>query len=253
VTRRHLLLQAALPSPTPSHIVTLSFDDGFDKSFRRIAAIHEEFGLRACLNVIALGHFPDFRPTIRGLPDPMVPFPKAGFDLWNRLRERGHEVMPHTYDHANLTTLPLPEARLRIELCIEYFREHLANFHPAQSVYSFAYNASNPDLDAYALSRFLAIRTGGPSMINPIPAARRPTRIACRSFGPGNADAFVQSQLDQFLAGPGGWWVFNAHGLDDEGWGPLSSPFLRATLARLSRLPHVAVLPAGEVLLRLHP
>lgn len=37
----------------PSHLVTLSFDDGFKKSFLEAARIHEQFGLPGCFNVIA--------------------------------------------------------------------------------------------------------------------------------------------------------------------------------------------------------
>ena len=251
--RRTFLGAAALAAQSAgkSHIVTLSFDDGFKKSFQQTAAIYEEFGLRACLNVIALGHMPGFAPSIRGLPDPMTPFEKGGFDLWNRLQERGHEIMPHTYDHQNLAALPLRQSQELIDKCIEYFREHLENFRPAHSVYSFAYNASTPEIEAYALTQFLAIRTKGNSPINPIPRKKQPTLIGCRSFGPGNCDAFLESELRQFLDGPGGWYVFNSHGLDDEGWGPMSAACLRSLLARLTKRPNVEVLPAGEVLLRL--
>ena len=38
-----------------SHLVTLSFDDGFKKSFARIAEIYEKHKLSACLNVVAAG------------------------------------------------------------------------------------------------------------------------------------------------------------------------------------------------------
>ena len=38
------------------HIVTLSFDDGFKKSFIRTAEIYEKYKRSACLNVIATGH-----------------------------------------------------------------------------------------------------------------------------------------------------------------------------------------------------
>jgi hypothetical protein len=35
------------------HIVTLSFDDGFQKSNLTIAETYERFGLSACFNVLA--------------------------------------------------------------------------------------------------------------------------------------------------------------------------------------------------------
>ena len=47
------------------HIISLSFDDGFERSNLKIAEIYEKFGLSACFNVLALGHDPDFEP-----PDP---------------------------------------------------------------------------------------------------------------------------------------------------------------------------------------
>ncbi|MBK8504816.1 MAG: hypothetical protein IPL46_22965 [Saprospiraceae bacterium] len=49
-----------------THILTLSFDDGFKKSFYRLAEIHEEYGLKACLNIIASGHLPSFKELISG-------------------------------------------------------------------------------------------------------------------------------------------------------------------------------------------
>jgi hypothetical protein len=38
-----------------SHLVTLSFDDGFKKSFTRTAEIYEKHKLSACLNIVAAG------------------------------------------------------------------------------------------------------------------------------------------------------------------------------------------------------
>ena len=40
------------------HVVSLSFDDGFRKSFLRTAEIYEKFGFSACFNVIASAHIP---------------------------------------------------------------------------------------------------------------------------------------------------------------------------------------------------
>jgi hypothetical protein len=75
--------------PQPKkHIVTLSFDDGFQKSSIKTAEIYEKYKLSACLNVVASAHMKDFRP-----PD-YRNVPRADFGLWNELKARGHEVMP---------------------------------------------------------------------------------------------------------------------------------------------------------------
>jgi peptidoglycan/xylan/chitin deacetylase (PgdA/CDA1 family) len=235
-----------------THLVTLSFDDGFKKSFYKTADIYEEFGLRACFNVIATGHLEGFAPTVNGAPDAgIVPFPKGDFTDWNALKKRGHEVMAHTYNHVNLTTIPVDEAKELIVRCANYFEAHLDGFRAKDSVYNFAYNASMPELDAFALEHFLVVRTQGDQPTNPIPTHRRPVRIGCWSHGPENCDQFFDDSLNAFLKSPGGWFVFNTHGLDEEGWGPMSSDYLRRLLGRLTKMPHVEVVPAGEVVRRL--
>jgi hypothetical protein len=74
-----------------THIVTFSFDDGFKKSFIKLAGIHEQFGLKVCLNIIASGHMTDFQAVDQWI----LPELMGDFTLWNDLAKRGHEVMPH--------------------------------------------------------------------------------------------------------------------------------------------------------------
>jgi len=241
-------------SAKKTHIVTFSFDDGFKKSFHRVADIYEAEGLRACLNVIAIGHELDFAPVVQGKPDAgIVPFPKGDWTDWNALKARGHEVMAHTYNHVNLTTIPLDEAKALITKCAESFEANLKGFKASESVYNFAYNASTPELEAFVLTKFLVARSQGDTPMNPIPTRRKPVRIGCYSHGPDNCDEYLNDQLNQFLSGKGGWFVFNTHGLDEEGWGPISTEFLVKTLKRLKAMPNVEIRPAGEVVTRLKP
>ncbi|MDX2283576.1 MAG: polysaccharide deacetylase family protein [Bacteroidia bacterium] len=232
--------------PAATHLVTLSFDDGFRQSFYTVAEIYERYGLRACLNVIASAHLPEFHSP----DDYIVPATLGNFDDWNRLQRRGHEIMPHTWDHRNLTQMPLEQAQGEIDRCLAYFAQHLKGFRASRSVYSFAFNASTPELEAYALTRVRAIRTAGETPVNPLPSGKGPVRLGCWSAGPDNIDSFVDEQIAQFLAGPPGWFVFNTHGLETEGWGPLSAKYLADLLDRLTRMRHVAVMPYGEVLHR---
>lgn len=210
------------------HIVTLSFDDGFKRSSYRTAEVFEAHGLRACINVVASWCGDGF----------------GCWDDWNTLRARGHEIGAHTWDHTNLTEVKLEEAKRQIDLCVEAFEAHLAGFNAAESVYNFAYNASTPAVEEYVLTRFHALRTGGEKPVNPL----RARRITCWSHGPENCDDFLDQVVSEFLASSGGWLVFNGHGLDDEGWGPMSTAYLDNLLSQLVKLDHVAVLPAREVL-----
>jgi peptidoglycan/xylan/chitin deacetylase (PgdA/CDA1 family) len=227
-----------------THIITLSFDDGFKKSFYRIADLFEQFNLHACLNVIASGHLSSYRP-----PTQYMETETGNFHDWNTLQRRGHEIMPHSWDHSNLTQMPLAQAKEDIIRCLDYFSEHLEGFDASKAVYNFAYNASTPELEQFALERVAAVRTGG-NPVNPIPVTSKPVRLGCQSFGPENADQWTKQQISGFLAGSGGWLILNLHGLDEEGWGPVSSAFLKELLKQLVDLEHVELLPAGEVIAR---
>jgi len=228
-----------------THILTLSFDDGFKKSFYKIADIHEEYGLRACLNVIASGHLTSFNA-----PNSFHKDIRGDFDDWNKLHKRGHEVMPHSWDHSDLTKMPLEQAREDISRCLDYFGDHLEGFETKAAVYNFAYNYSTPDLEKFALSKVRAVRTQGDTPVNPIPQSNVPVRLGCWSFGPDNADKWVDDQVNKFLATTGGWLILNLHGLDNEGWGPVTSNYLADLLKRLVNVGNLEILPAGEVLKR---
>ncbi|MHC4400789.1 MAG: polysaccharide deacetylase family protein [Planctomycetota bacterium] len=133
------------PREKKRHIVTLSFDDGFKKSFLRTAEIYEKHKLSACLNVIATGHNKNYRA-----PGEYIGGSGRGdFDLWNELKARGHEVMPHSYKHANLRQLPLAEAKDLVLRCLDVFLKKLKDFDPKKAIYNFAYNASTSELERW--------------------------------------------------------------------------------------------------------
>lgn len=232
-----------------THVLTLSFDDGFKKSFYRISEMHEAYGLKACLNVIATGHMKSFNAEPKWISGEVL----GSFDDWNRLRSRGHEVMPHSWEHRNLTEIPPGQAMKNMDKCFDYFAEHLEGYRDSEAVYNFAYNASTPELEAYALERVRAVRTGAwlvlkDKRLNPIPVSKDSLRLGCDSYGPDNADQYVEKEVNQFLAGPGGWLILNLHGLDEEGWGPVSSSYLDGLLRRLVEIDKLDYLPTGEVL-----
>jgi peptidoglycan/xylan/chitin deacetylase (PgdA/CDA1 family) len=226
---------------TKKHIVTLSFDDGFKKSSLNTAEIYEKYNLSACINVIATAHRKAF-----DLPNEYHQSPAGDFGLWNELKARGHEVMPHGYKHANLSQMPLLEAQDLILRCFEVFLEELDGFDPKEAVFNFPYNASTPALEAWLATRVKAFRTGG-NPVNPLPHKGQ-IKLTCTSFGPGNIDDHLGDQIERLLSMPSGWLIYNTHGLDEEGWGPVSSAFLEALLVRLMEVESVAILPAGRAL-----
>ena len=229
-----------------THILTLSFDDGFKKSFYKVADIYEVHGLSACFNVIASGHLPEFQAVGKWI----LPELMGNFDDWNTLKSRGHEVMPHSWKHLNLTEQPFEEAQSLIIKCLDYFESHLDGYDSSDAVFNFPFNASTPELEEFALSKVLAIRSHGETAVSRIPKPQKTYRQGCWSKGPENIDNWVQQQVDQFLEGSGGWLILNTHGLDQEGWGPMSTVFLETLLARLVEIDKLEIMPTAAVLKR---
>jgi peptidoglycan/xylan/chitin deacetylase (PgdA/CDA1 family) len=221
------------------YIVALSFDDGFRRSFTRIAEIYEEFGLGACLNAFAA-------------PEEMVEEQRrwgtgrGDFALWNELQERGHEIMPHGYRHARKTDLPFEEARDLITRALAVFSEYLAGFDVKNAVFNFPYGASTPELEDWLGSVVRAYRVAGDG-INRLPSAKS-VRLTATGHGPENCEWHLERELEQLFGLPEGWLIYNTHGLDDEGWGPIGSEYLRRLLDRLTGNRTVRVVPAATAL-----
>ena len=120
------------------------------------------------------------------------------------------------------------------------------NFEPSKAVFNFPFNASTPVVEEWLAGEVMAFRTGGPAN-NPLPHGGQ-SKLTCTSSGPENIDAHLTGEIEKLLSQPAGWLIYNTHGLDDEGWGPLSASVLNRLLARLVAMPHVSVIPAGRVL-----
>jgi peptidoglycan/xylan/chitin deacetylase (PgdA/CDA1 family) len=236
-----MIAQSPFAYSRKTHIITLSFDDGFEKSSIKTAEIFEKYRLSACINVIATAHLKNF-----SLPNEYHAWKVGDFQLWNELKSRGHEIMPHSYDHQNLAEMPLEQAKESILKCLDVFNEELDDFDAKESVYNFAYNASSPEIEEWLGTQVKAFRTGGP-VLNPLPFPGQ-KKLTCISHGPENIDKHLGETIDQFLEGPDGWFIYNTHGLNDEGWGPMSSVFLNELLDRLIKIKTLAILPAGEAL-----
>jgi peptidoglycan/xylan/chitin deacetylase (PgdA/CDA1 family) len=224
------------------HLVSISFDDGFLASSVRTAEIFERRGLRACLNIVATGHLRPWWPAELGLGS----IPIGDFALWNELRARGHEIMPHGYRHANKKQLPLAEAQKLITDCLAILNAELHGFDARQAVFNFPYNASTPELHAWLPTVVRAFRTGGDA-INPMPAPGL-AHLTSSGFGPGRCDQDLDKWVARLLARPSGWLIYCAHGLEDEGWGPMGADYLERLLDRLQAIPTVRIMPVGQAL-----
>lgn len=227
------------------YYLTISWDDGFSKSMQKVAEIYEKYGLRAEINVLAAAHQKDAKLPPNMAVGAVWGAPYGDFGLWNELQARGHVIQPHGLDHSNKAVLDFDLAMEKIKRCLEIFGEELQGFDPCQTIFNFPYNASTPELEAWLPNEVRAFRTGQGSALNPLP---RPDTVKITTSGWEDAEPWLETCLAELLALPEGWLVYNAHGLDGEGWGPLRSEFLERTLERLLERGDVKILPARDVL-----
>ena len=210
------------PSATKHHIVTLSFDDGFQKSSVKTAEIYEKYKLSACINVVASAHMKDFRAP--DYPD----VSRADFGLWNDLQARGHEIMPHGYKHANKQSLPFAESKDLILRCLDVFDKELKGFDPNRRSSISRTMPRHPNWSSGLPTQVRAFRTGGEA-INPLPHKEQ-VKLTCTSFGPDNCEKAIDREIEKLLGKESGWLIFNTHGLDEEGWGPIRASLFGAVV-----------------------
>jgi len=229
--------------PKKTHILTLSFDDGFRKSSIRTAEIYEKYGVKACFNIIASAHLPTFKPA----DEYQAASPIGDFGLWNELRARGHEIMPHGYKHANLRATPIEEAKDLIRRSLDVFTKELKGFDPKKSVFNFPYNACSPELETWLPKHVRAFRAGG-GAVNQWPHKGQTKLTTGGAGGKGTTEENVDRIIDSFLSGPTGWCIITLHGLDGEGWKPIKSNYLDRLLARLAEIDSLDIQPAAAAL-----
>ena len=58
----------------------------------------------------------------------------------------------------------------------------------------------------------------------------------------------MDSEIEKLLAQDSGWLIYNTHGLDDEGWGPIRAAYLEKLLERLLAIDSVKIMPAAKAL-----
>jgi len=222
----------------PAVPVSFVFDDGFTDSCLKVAEMFEARGLSATFAVLV--NHDGF----------MVDFPKGDFALWQELLERGHEIHPHGWDHADLSKLSFEEAVQRIDKCLAHFAEHLDGFVAANAVYHLTYNRSTFEVDQYLLQRVCAIRTTGSEGIpgdglNHKDDLKRRT-FGCAWQGPEVCDEHLLQHLKRAGSSPdAAHFCYMLHGLDLEGWGPVSRLGLTRALDTIMESSNLTYEPIG--------
>lgn len=213
-------------TPTP---ISLVFDDGFRRSCEKISAIFEAHGLSAVFAVSALP------------PAPQEAF--GDWRYWQELRSRGHHIHPHGWDHANLARLTPDEAIENCRHCLAVYADE--GFSLDSAIFHYPYNQGTPALHEWLLRRVRSVRIGGSGFNSPADLASRV--LHCTAHGPGSGDEFLMAKLEAVRVSRPALCIVNLHGLDGEGWGPISSATLDRTLRILRDDPELCYSDLSEI------
>jgi peptidoglycan/xylan/chitin deacetylase (PgdA/CDA1 family) len=206
----------------------------------RVALVFDDGFLRSCLTAAKLFESRNMRATFAVLAEPAGFAPGLGnFDLWNEFVQRGHRVDPHGWHHDHLDQLPPEQAIDGLRRCLDAFAERLAGFNTAAAVFHYPYNTGTPALHAWLLERVSAVRIGGTGLND---AGELASRVwHCTASGPECCDAHLLAMLDRAVSQRPAALIYNLHGIDGEGWGPVNTDTLSRVLDRI--VDHPALVP----------
>ncbi len=201
--------------------VSFCFDDGFRRSAEVICDVFARRGLRACFAILAQpGRALD--PYVRGADLGDWPF-------WRAVAAAGHEVAPHGLIHERYEDMSLADAQASVLSALDIMEAELPGFERRRSVFHVPYLSAPPALVEWLGSQSLGVRLAlGGNGLNRWPALRSGGAVDSVCCGPDGVAEALSGRLREF-ARQDGWLVLVMHGVDGEGWRPVS----RAALERL--------------------
>ena len=221
-------------------IASLCFDDGFLRTAETVRSVFEARRLAACFCVLA-------EPGAAS--DQALANERFGdWSFWRDAQSSGHEVAPHGWAHERLDGAPHVEVVSGLQRTLEHFAAELPGFCARESLFHAAYLSAPPQVRTWLQANTLGVRLslGGGGMNRP-EAARAAGLVDCVTFGPGPADGPALAAAERLIAGGPNWLVLVLHGLDGEGWGPITQIGLERLLDQLQDA-KVVIAPPNRVL-----
>jgi peptidoglycan/xylan/chitin deacetylase (PgdA/CDA1 family) len=196
-----------------SAAASYTFDDGYTSS-AKIAAIFEEFGWRATFYVVA-----------------KIVETRTGWDFWKSIAGKGHEIGNHSLTHTrNLSRWLLSSKTLDEEIngAKALITEKLGI---APATFAFPWHKYSARAMSVASKSHCAVRK---------------LHIRGEKYAFAFFDQDHETSLDKALSTAnkqladivetGGWFVASGHGVDGDGWSPVTSQFLLDHLAYANKL-----------------
>ncbi|KRB84839.1 polysaccharide deacetylase family protein [Noviherbaspirillum sp. Root189] len=183
-----------------------TFDDGYATS-TAIGSIFEKAGLRATFYII---------PGV---------IPADGWSMWQALRDKGHEIGNHSMTHPDFVNTVMSDQQLDTEINgAQRLIEQKLGIRP--QTFAFPYHLYTDRALKVAQQNHVAVRKmnlGDPGYQFAFFDTDHGTDLA-------GTLVTVNRQLDEVVKA-GGWFVAGGHGIDGDGWSPVTTEFLQKHLA----------------------
>lgn len=207
--------QKLLRATAVRQAISFCFDDGFRRSAQVIAEQFSRRGLSACFAVLAQPE-EALDPYLRGAD-------LGGWAFWRDLAAAGHEVAPHGLRHERYDDMSLPDTQVSVLHALQIMEAELPGFERSRSVFHVPYASAPPTTVDWLATQSLGVRlTRKGHGLNRWADLHPGGLVNSICFGPDEVDAAALARLRDFKADGDGWLVLALHGVDGEGWGPVS-------------------------------
>jgi peptidoglycan/xylan/chitin deacetylase (PgdA/CDA1 family) len=193
-----------------------TFDDGYASSFK-IAAIFEKLGLRVSFYINPGNVLSDKWPN------------------WKELAKKGHEIGNHSMTHADFLDPALTDAQMDVEVNgAQRLIEQKIGIRPL--VFAFPWHGYNERSLKVVMQHHFAIRDPdvGDDTYKLAFFDQAHSVASTEALALAETLSNVNAQLSDAVA-LGGWFVAAGHGVDGDGWSPVTSQFLEDHLTFASK------------------
>lgn len=226
-------------------VVSFTFDDGLQKSTEQVCKILSSYGFLATFYVVT--GWVNGRRKPDGRDRFNLGRSHGDWHFWKRVAVAGHEVGSHGFAHLNVGgrkarylpwSAPLDLLRSQRDL-----RQKIGE---GRYTVGMPFNQSSWLSDLAVRKLFLGCRLGESEIVVNKLDRMDIFRLAC--WVPRSSTPLSEYKAALEMTDPGSWLILQFHGVDDEGWEPVSSRMFSDICELIASTGEVDVMPVGDVL-----
>lgn len=195
--------------------VSFTIDDGFWESSQQMADILDQYNLKASFYLVT--HWVKPMKTDEIGDGYNEDLDHGAWPLWKNFLKRGHEIGSHSCTHPALPTIDAKDALQEITESKQILIDELGLEEPI--TFAYPYNQPSPEVIKMVGGHYLSARIGG----KPFNEIASTDLQAINSWWPLSDTPLeeITAKIDEAKA-KGYWLVIGLHGMNEEGWNPIT-------------------------------